>query len=173
MATATQWRKASVNGTHFDDPMVREDLGSPDDARALWIDGQENVLLFHVTTEERGASIIANGPTANVCRVGWHGVQLPEAFWCGAIPLHVHYEAWMPHLDNKAVSVLGVVAAWSVARQRIFQGNNWPCVQYALQPSDVLASFIVEDWTQWRSRYAVEQITNGLGHLTMGAYRHE
>jgi hypothetical protein len=142
---------------------VADDFGVPDDGCSLLVDdshGRDDVLLFHTTTKLAAVSIMKDGPVPHVCHVGWSGEEMPSAFWVSCVPLLHPYEIWLPHIDESEGegAYIGVTVPVKVALQRIYFHSTWPCVQMALQPSDIVSRFIVRDPLAFRSKKAVAAV---------------
>lgn len=60
------------------------------DANRIHVDADGRLVVFHTTTPERAAEIIASGPKAHAVRVGFGGEHRTPAFWVNCVP-------WVPY----------------------------------------------------------------------------
>jgi hypothetical protein len=156
-------KRGTVTNHPWNDRDVASDYGVPDDGCQLLVNdphGRDEVLLFHCTTKQAAASIMNGGPQPHVCYVGWGGEPMPSAFWASCVPLIHPYEIWLPHIDKSEGegAYIGVTVPLDVALKRIYFHHTWPCVQMALQPSDIVSRFIVRDPLAYRSKKAVAAV---------------
>jgi hypothetical protein len=158
MTSTTEFHRYTFYGSYLDDAEMREELNAPPDCRVIW-----SGITFHTTTKQNAESILLHGPLAQESEItgsvfGFHRETLQPAFWCSAIPLDIPREVAIPHLDGQELVTLGVQVSWYNAYAQLQWEDNWPCIQFALQPEDVDAVVVLDDWKRFRSPEALERL---------------
>lgn len=164
------FRLIKLSGGLWGSKVWAREAGWRPDGNYLWTTGTgykrpDRLLLFHTTTAEAARSILAGGPERRIPLRGFDGWAGEAAFWCSSVPIvQDGLEVWNPRLaptDGSVVEVvtLGVMVRTVTALEdRLRVDSTWPCLQFALDPDDVIAMRVVPDPRDWRSPEAVSRL---------------